>query len=241
MLTALQLNKQPSRQSLNRPPPPPPLSLQSAALPAAIPQSNIHDRLDFQVARILDDPPPRIQTVQPLHYPPSSAPHVNPSRIEQTKAQQHRRVSHDNKNDSSSTFFNKFGIYDDKRTQLNDDLKREYNEYLQSQRGVPKSKSTSQLVSSQTTNNNRHVRFESNGNVVPPWEKHENKTTAIVRSVQDLSLTTNEHTNNRSHGQVVRHADEQYIRDREAYINELHAQIRELEGRRQDLEKRTLN
>jgi hypothetical protein len=229
------LNKQTTRQPANRQPPPPQQS---------VPQNNVQDRLDFKVARILDEPPPRVQSQQP-YYPPSSPPYDNHSISEQQESyypdqqqqqQQQRRRSDDRNDDNSAAFFNKFGSYDDKRSQLKDDLKREYNEYLQSKNRVTKSKSTSQLTSPRG-NTNKRVQFQQpNGKVVAPWEKNDKKTVNNVQSMNDLSSTSNEYSTNRSRPQISRNYDEQYVQDREGYVEELHSQIRELEARRKQLE-----
>ena len=234
------LNKQPSRPQNNRPPPPQQLQQQQQQ------PSRPQDRLDFKVARILDEPPLRLPPQQSYYSPPSppppppQPPQNNYSMMDQQEAyypeQQQRRYSdEDIKNTNNSTFFNKFGAYDDKRSQLKDDLKREYNEYLQAKKGVPKSKSTSQLAPSHAGNANRRVQFQQpNGKVVAPWEKNDkNKTVKSVQSVNNIpsSSITNDYSNNRS-----RSHDEQYIQDRELYINELHSQIRELETRKRQLE-----
>ena len=230
------LNAQPARPSVQRPAPPP----QPSILP-----TNVHDRLDFKVARILDEPAPRIQHQQP-YYPSSPPPppppfmgHAIPAPMmdhaPRQQQQQFRRLSNDAHDDNPAAFFNKFGTYDDKRSQLKDDLKREYNEYLQSQKPVSKSKSTSQLVSS-SQNNSRRVQFQPDGKVVAPWEKREEKGVKNVQSLQDLSSSTVVHTTSHSYEPLSRNPNEQYIRDREEYIIELHAQIRELESRKKQLE-----
>ena len=209
------LNKQPSQQPMNRQPINPP--------------NNIQDRLDFKVARILDEPPPRIQ--QSFQPPPIAEQQMNffPEQ------QQQRRSSSDNNDNNPASFFNRFGTYDDKRSQLNNDLKREYNEYLQTQKGFPKSKSSSQLLSPRG-NSTKHVQFQqsSNGKVVAPWEKNENRSVSNIQSTNNVS--SNDYTINRSRTQPSLNHDEQFIRDREEYILELHSQIRELEGKRKQFE-----
>jgi hypothetical protein len=207
----------------------------------------VEDRLDFKVARILDESPPRVQSQQP-YFPPSPRPLTNNSFPDQQvpfySDQDQRRFINDNENDNNNTdnnqfgFFDRFGAHDEKRAQLKDDLKREYNEFLQSQRG-PKSKSTSQ-VNTARGNTTRRVRFEQNGKVVAPWEKNGNRKTQNTQSLNDISplsssRTTTQYTTNRSGSRVSDH-DEQYIRDREEYILELYEQIRELEARKRQLE-----
>jgi hypothetical protein len=231
------LNQQPSRPPNNRPPPPPPQP--------SIPPNNAHDRLDYQVARIFDDPQPRVQSQQP-YYPHPPPPSYNNNSISEQQEnyypeqqqQQQRRLSDDKNDNNSGTFFNKFGTYDDKRSQLKDDLKREYNEYLQSKKPISKSKSTSQLATSRDGPTNKRVQFQQpNGKVVAPWEKNDkNKPVKNVQSMNDLSSTPMEYSNNRSRPQMSRNPDDQHIQDREAYISELHAQIRELESRKKQLE-----
>ncbi|CAF1535648.1 unnamed protein product, partial [Adineta steineri] len=248
------LNKQPSQQPINRQttfqqpayqPPPRQQTFQS---------NDIQDRLDFKVARILDEPPPRVQQQQQQqYYPPSSPPppmnNNNNLSAEQQRQyfseqqQQQRRSSNDNTENNSASFFNRFGTYDDKRTQLKDDLKREYNEYLQAQRGLPKSKSSSQLVSPRN-NITKHVQFQqqqqqqNNNKVVAPWEKNEKRSVSNIQNTNNMSstLTSNEYTVNRSRTNTSNNHDEQYIRDREEYVLELHSQIRELESKRKQLE-----
>jgi hypothetical protein len=239
------LNNQPSRQTVNRQPPP----------RSSIPPNNVQDRLDYKVARIFDEPPPHAQSQQP-YYPSSSPPPppFNNNSIseqqenffheqQQQQQQQQRRRSYDNNDNKSATFFNKFGTYDDKRSQLKDDLKREYNEYLQSKKGVTKSKSTSQLATPRGNNTNKRVQFQEqqqqqqpNGKVVAPWEKNDKKTIKNVQSMNDLPSTSIEYSTNRPRPQISRNHDEEYIQDREEYISELHSQIRELEARRKQLE-----
>ncbi len=246
-----QLNKGSNRQQVNRQRPAPP-SLPSSSLPPPpppqfLPPNNFEERLDFKVARILDEPPPRVQSQQ-LYFPPSPPPLTGNSFFDQQQQQQQqqmsyfpepdqRRYSNDTGNGNPTTFFDRFGDHDNKRAQLKDDLKREYNEYLQSHRG-PKSKSTSQIASPRR-NTTRRVQFEQNGMVVAPWEKKDGKTMRNVQSMNDISssstMTTRDYTTNRSQSRVSRN-DEQYIRDREEYILELHDQIRELEARRRQLE-----
>lgn len=225
-----QLNKQPNRQ------PPPRSSTQP---------NNMQDRLDFKVARILDEPPPRIQS-QPPYYTPaqqSLADDFIPEQQENFYPQSNppqRRLSDDRNDGNTAAFFNKFGTYDDKRSQLKNDLKREYNEYLQSKKNISKSKSTSQLTSPRQNTNNRRVQFQQpNGKVVAPWEKNDNKTARGNQSMNDLSSTSApiDYPPNRSRPPIPRNDyDEQYIRDRESYVVELHEQIRELEARKRQLE-----
>lgn len=242
------LNKQPNRPQLNRqrpiPPslPPPP----SSYIP---PSHNPEERLDFKVARILDEPPPRIQFQQPYYSPspppftsnPYSAsplPPISQSQMPSYLDQEQRRYPANNANNNQSTFFDRFGEHESKRTQLKNDLKREYNEFLRSQR-VPKSKSTSQLASPRG-NTTRRVQFQQDGMVVAPWEKNNGRSVRTVQSMNDVStpapsMTTREYFTNRSQSRVAP-SDEQYIRDREEYILELYDQIRELEGRKRQLE-----
>ena len=239
------LNRQPSNRPAPPPPGPPP------AVQASRPVNNVEDRLDFKVARILDEPPPQ------GYYQPSSPRYANnpyPDQQasmmpEQQQQQQYRRTSNGDVGDNPEAFFNKFGTYDDKRSQLKDDLKREYNEYLQSQKRGSKSKSTSQLTSPRANNNNnnnnnntnnRRVQFQPNNKVVAPWEKGERKSVNNVQSMQDLSSTITDYPPQRSRPPDNRNQGDQYVRDREEYISELHAQIRELESKRRQLETRKL-
>ena len=242
------LNKQPNRLQLNRSRPIPPIP--PPPVPSYIPPTNPEERLDFKVARILDEPPPRIQSQQP-YYPPSPTPFptssyssplppIEPQMVSYSDQPQRRRYPGNNINDNQPTFFDRFGEHEGKRAQLKNDLKREYNEFLRSQR-VPKSKSTSQLASpSPRGNTTRRVQFQQDGMVVAPWEKNSGRTMRNVQSMDDIfssSSTTNREylTTNRSQSRVAS-TDEQYIRDREEYILELYDQIRELETRKRQLE-----
>lgn len=233
------LNKQPNRQQVNRQRPPPP-ALPPISSPQFLPPNNVEDRLDFKVARILDEPPPRIQSQQP-YFPPSPTPFPEQQQQQQSQVpyysdQQSPRALNNTGNMNQFAFFDKFGAHDEKRAQLKDDLKREYNEYLRSQQRGSKNKSTSQLASPRG-NTTRRVQFQQNGPVVAPWEKPDGKTPRNVQNINDISssTTTREYTTNRSQSRVSRN-DEQYIRDREEYILELYDQIRELEGRKRQLE-----
>ncbi|CAF0939122.1 unnamed protein product [Adineta ricciae] len=233
------LNKQSSQTSMTRPPP---VMQQPMNQPLA-PPNNVQDRLDFKVARILDEPPPRIAPQQQF-YPPPPPPMPNNQTAEHQMNfhSEQRRSSYDG-NDNPASFFNRFGAYDDKRSQLKDDLKREYNEYLQSQKGMSKSKSTSQIVSPRH-NTTKQVQFQQqqqqNGKVVAPWEKNENRSVSNTQNMNNMSstttTTTSEYIVNRSRAPTSTNHDEQFIRDREEYILELHAQIRELEQRKKQLE-----
>jgi hypothetical protein len=244
------LNKQPTRQQVTRqrtalPPPPPP--------PQYLPPNNLEDRLDFKVARILDEPPPSIQSQQ-TYFPPSPRPFTSSSFLDQQPSpppmsnyfpeqDSQRRYANNTRNNNNNnnpmTFFDKFGDHDAKRAQLKDDLKREYNEFLRSQQRVSKSKSTSQIATPRG-NTTRRVQFQENGKVVAPWEKGDGRTMRNVQSMNDISSsstipTARENRTNRSESRVAPN-DEQYIRDREEYILELYDQIRELEARKRQLE-----
>jgi len=227
------LNRQANRQ---RPAPPPPSQY--------LPRNNLEDRLDFKVARILDEPTPRVQSQQ-SYFPPSPRPFTRNSLPEQEQQmpffpdQDQRRFSNDPGNNNPTTFFDRFGAHDEKRAQLKNDLKREYNEYLRSQQRGSKSKSTSQMTTPRQ-NTTRRVQFQENGKVVAPWEKNDGKTIRNIQSMNDISsssrtITNTDYTTNRSQSRVARN-DEQYIRDREEYILELYEQIRELEARKRQLE-----
>ncbi|CAF0876383.1 unnamed protein product, partial [Didymodactylos carnosus] len=218
---------------------------------------NVNDRLDFKVARILDEPPPQRRGPGPQSAPisyqqpppqPLSLPPLPPT--EQSFEPFSRRSSGDQ---NDITFFQRFGTYDERRSQLKQDLKREYNDFLRSK----KSKSTSQL-NHDTQNeytaphdNRRRVQFNqrttrttnNNGKeVVAPWEKDErSKTIKAVQSMNDLSAYESNSSGKRSNLRNTTmdysvSTDEQYIRDRESYVLELQSQIRELEARKQQLE-----
>jgi hypothetical protein len=231
------LNKSTNRQQITRqrPAPPPllPPPLPPPPLPQLLPPDNMEDRLDFKVARILGEPSPRVQSQQP-YFPPSPSPFTANSFPEQQQQlppffpeQEQLRYSNDTGNNNRQTFFDRFGDHDEKRAQLKDDLKREYNEYLRTQQGVSKSRSTSQVPT-------RRVQFQQNGPVVAPWEKNDGRTTRNVQSLNDISSSIIA-TTNRAPSRIARN-DEQYIRDREEYILELYDQIRELEARKRQLE-----
>ncbi|CAF3312525.1 unnamed protein product [Rotaria socialis] len=244
------LNKEPNRQQVNRqqtnrqrlaaPPAPPPPPRQ----PPTLPSTNLDDRLDFKVARILNEPSPRNQSRQ-TYIPPSprpiaTSPYPESQSTSYDFEQQPRHVENDARNNTNNNqfgFFDRFGAHAEKRAQLKDDLKREYNDFLRSQHG-PKHKSTSQPVSTREKTT-RRVQFAENGKVVAPWEKNGDKKTTNVSNVNDIfssSTTTTEYTTNRARSRLSEVHDEQYIRDREEYILELYEQIRELEARRRQLE-----
>ncbi|CAF3602863.1 unnamed protein product [Rotaria sp. Silwood1] len=244
------LNKVPNRQQGNRqqlnrqrpaaPPPPPPQSF---------PSTNFEDRLDVKVNRILDEPSPRVQSQQP-YYPPSPRPIISSPFSEQQRVpldfeQERHHLSNESGNNNEFAFFDRFGNYDERRAHLKDDLKREYNEYLRSQRSVSKNKSTSQAASSRG-NTTRRVQFQQDGMVVAPWEKTDTKTAKNFPNTNDMflsssSTTAREYTTNRSRSRLSQDHDEQYIRDREEYILELYEQIRELEARKRQLELESSN
>lgn len=239
------LNKQPSQAPMNRPPafqPPPQQFNHPPPRQSSLPPSNIEERLDFKVARILDEPPPRLPPQPSFHPPPPPPPPPafpnNPGVEPMNFFPEQRRFSNESNEDNSASFFSRFGAYDDKRSQLNHELKREYNEYLQSRRGVTKSKSSSQLVSPRG-NASRHVQFQQQGGkVVAPWERNDGRSAASAQHVNNVSstVTTTEYAVNRSRAPTSIHHDEQFIRDREEYILELQSQIRELELRRKQME-----
>jgi hypothetical protein len=228
------LNKTSNRQPVNQQHAPPP--------PQSLPPNNLEDRLDFKVARILDQRSPRVQSQQ-AYFPPSPPPPFPGSSFREQQQQQapffpeqQHHSSNDTGGDNPMTFFDRFGAHDEKRSQLKEDRKREYNEYLRSQQRGSKNKSTSQIATPRG-NTTRRVQFQDDGLVVAPWNKNDGRTTNNVHNTNDLSstVTSTEYTTNRSRSQVSQN-DEQYIRDREEYILELYSQIRELEARRLQLE-----
>jgi len=239
------LNRQTNRQQMNRQRPAPPPTRQY------LPPNNMEDRLDFKVARILDEPSPRVQSQQPYfppsprvqaqqpYFPPSPSPFTGSSFPDQqtpfVSDREQRRFPNDTRNNNEFAFFDKFGAHEEKRAQLNNDLKREYNEYLRSQQGISKSRATSQ-VATPRGNTTRRVQFQQTGTVVAPWEKNDGKTPRNIQNMNDTSSSiTTEYTTNQSRSRVSRN-DEQYIRDREEYILELYDQISELEARKRQLE-----
>ncbi|CAF1364114.1 unnamed protein product [Didymodactylos carnosus] len=210
---------------------------------------NVRNQLDAKVTRIHDDSPaqrhPQHASIS-YQQPPLPPP---PPPIDQS----FESFSHHSPSDQNDiTFFERFGTYDERRSQLKQDLKREYNDFLRSK----KSKSTTQLNretqngNTTTRDNRKRVQFnqrtistkDNDTGVVAPWEKDErSRSIQNVQSMNDLS--TFESNSNmrhpRSHNTTTDYSvltDEQYIRDREAYVLELHSQIRELEGRKQQLE-----
>lgn len=233
------LNKQPIRRQLNQQRPLPPIYSPRSSY---IPSNNPEERLDVQVARILDEPPPRIHPQQPYYSPSppplnSPLPPISQSQMPSYSDQDQRRYPANNANNNQSTFFDRFGEHEGKRAQLKTDLKREYNEFLRSQR-MSKSKSTSQLALP-PGNTPRRVQFQQDGMVVAPWEKNNGRSMRNVQSMNDIStsssLTAREYIPNRASSRVTS-TDEQYVRDREEYILELYDQIRELEARKRQLE-----
>lgn len=235
------LNKGPNRQQANRARPP--AALHPPTLPPP-PQSftptNFEDRLDVKAARILNEPSPRVKSQQ-TYIPPSPRPLIATPFPEQqpfsfAPEEEQRNFPNENGRSNPFAFFDRFGNHEETRAQLKDDLKREYNDYLRSQR-IPKSKSTSKR-GSPSGHVTRRVKFQENGKVVAPWEKNDKKTTANLSNINDVSssLTTSEYTTNRTRSRFSEVHDEQYIRDREEYILELYDQIRELEARKRQLE-----
>ena len=244
------LSKAPSRQQVNRqrpappppPPPPPPASLlPPPPAPQTVPPINVEDRLDLKVARILDEPSPRVHSEQP-YYPPTSRPFTSNSFPEEQSVgfiseRDPRHFTSRSEGDNQFSFFDNFGRHDEKRAQLKDDLKREYNEFLRSEKNTPKNKSLSQAAASRR-NTTRHVRFSQGGIVVAPWEKNGSKKQQSLVNTNNMPppSRTAEPTVNRSLSRISEIPDEQYIRDREEYILELYEQIRELEARKRQLE-----
>ena len=155
------------------------------------------------------------------------------------ESQRTRRFSSSTAPDNPLTFYDKFGTYDEKRAQLKDDLKREYNDYLQSQRGTPRRKATAGVISS-GARSNRRVQFQGDPTVIAPWEKDGSKTTRSNQNFNDFSSTngmsTAEYITSSSRSRLLQEHDERYIRDREEYIIELENQIYELETRKRQIE-----
>lgn len=238
------LNKTNGRPANNRSRPVPPRSRPPPPPPRA--PEPVESRLDFQVARMLDEPSPRLISQQGGYIPPSSrSPYPPPNSYSEQQQPYYddspraRRFSNGTAPDNQSTFYDKFGTYDGKRSQLKDDLKREYNEYLQSQRGAPRRKTTAGPVSS-GARSSRRVQFQGDPTVIAPWEKDGSKSSRSNQNYNDApssnSMSTAEYITNSSRWRLLQEHDEQYIRDREEYIIELENQIYELEARKRQIE-----
>jgi len=219
------LRQRPVPVSLRLPPPAP--SSQSRYTSP----NSLEDRLDFKVARILDERPP----------PANTFPEQSLSPIPYYPEQEPLNYSNDMPANNRMTFFDRFGAHDEKRARLKEDLKREYNDFLHSQR-TPRGRAASQAAPPQG-NTTRRVQFTENGKVVAPWEKGGKNSIRNSQSMNDVSssysattTTTARDYGNNQIGSVVARTDEQYIRDREEYILELYDQIRELEARKRQLE-----
>ena len=238
------LNKTNGRPANNRSRPMPPRS-RPLPPPPPRPLEPVESRLDFQVARMLDEPSPRLISQQGGYIPPSSrSPYPPASYPEQQQpyyedSPRTRRFSNGTAPDNQSTFYDKFGTYDERRSQLKDDLKREYNEYLQSQQGAPRRKATAGPVSS-GARSSRRVQFQGDPTVIAPWEKDGSKSSRSNQNYNDVSssngISTAEYITNSSRSRLLQEHDEQYIRDREEYIIELENQIYELETRKRQIE-----
>lgn len=175
------------------------------------------NRLDVQVSRILEEPSPRLQPTRQGYVPPSPRPPIDD------------QIS--SRSDNQVTFFDSFGTYDEKRAQLKQDLKREYNDFLRNQDG---NRTNRKNIKTSTTRsvNNRRVQFKADPTVIAPWEKDGER-----RLDETFSSSVTEYGIDRSLFTVARE-DEAYVRAREEYILELYEQVRELEERRRLLELR---
>jgi len=254
------INQPSNRQEANyqrpAPAPPPP--------PPPPPPNDSGDQSNVQVAQVLGETSPRMQTEQPFYSSSSVAPFASSSFMEQ---QDQQNFSNDDPNKNYYSFFDRFGTHDEVRARLNNDLKREYNEYLQSLQNMAKRKATSQMATS-GGNTTRRVQFKQDRIVASPRQQTDRRavhnthsmndisssrtihgtqsmndlstgrTMHNVQSMNDLSSTAlTELASNRARARLVQQESEQYIRDREEYILELYQQIYELEARIRHLEK----
>ncbi|UJR14083.1 hypothetical protein I4U23_001079 [Adineta vaga] len=176
--------------------------------------------------------------------------------------QQEQPFSTDEQTKSYFAFFDRFGQHDQVRARLNNDLKREYNEYLQSLHNMARRKA--QQMNTPRGNVTRRVQFQQGQTIGGSQDQRKihnahsmndisssrgmqnsqsmsdvSSGTSIhnVHSMNDLSSTvTSELAGNRARARLVQQHSEQYIRDREEYILELYEQIYELEARIRQLE-----
>jgi hypothetical protein len=242
------INQPSNRQEANyqqpapAPPPPP---------PPPPPPNGSGDQSNVQMA----------QVEQPFYSSSSVAPFASSSFMEQ------QEFSNDDPNKNYYSFFDRFGTHDEVRARLNNDLKREYNEYLQSLQNMAKRKATSQMATSRG-NTTRRVQFKQDRIFPSPRQQTDRRAVHNAHSMNDISSTRTIHgtqsmndlstgttmhnvqsmddlsstaltelASNRARARLVQQESEQYIRDREEYILELYQQIYELEARIRHLEK----
>lgn len=237
------LNKTNNRTAANQtrrgrptpaPPPPPPPPAPRFAEP-------LDNRLDYQVARILDAPSPRTLP-DPNMFPPSPrSPFPDPqqrmySSSDETRSRQQMT---DTTSENRLAFFDSFGTYDEKRAKLREDRNREYNEFLRSKDAAQRNKSNVKSTTARS-NQTRRVQFQGDPTVIAPWEKDGKRTARNTQTFEETSSTvgisTEEYIRGRPKPKPMPDPDEEYIRAREEYILELYAQIRELEERKRLLE-----
>ncbi|CAF1386657.1 unnamed protein product [Adineta steineri] len=110
-----------------------------------LPLNHLSDQSIVQDMQFSQEQSPRLQSQQ-SNYLSSSPPFPNSSRMDQHQGQQ---FSNDNTTKSYFSFFDRFGTHDEVRSRLNDDLKREYNEYLQSLQNMTKKRTSEMIAPSQ--------------------------------------------------------------------------------------------
>ncbi|CAF0921033.1 unnamed protein product [Adineta ricciae] len=245
------MNKQSSRQQQAQaqpppPPPPPPAPQPPPPASTAEPPNN-----DGQFG----DASSYLQFQQSTYFP------NNPSMDHQ----QDQLFATDDQTKSYFSFFDRFGEHDLVRARLNNDLKREYNDYLHSLQNMARNKTAQMSVmATPRGTTTRRVQFQQGHSVsgskdqraihnahsmndISSSQTIQNSQSMSdlssgssmhnVHSMHDLSTTaTSELAANRARARSLQQHSEQYIRDREAYILELYEQIYELEARIRQLE-----
>ena len=179
------INNPSYRQETNhqRPPPPPP-----PPPPQSLPLNNSGEQSDVMTAQVLNEPSPRVQTQ------PSTAPFASSSFIEQHEEQ---NFPNDDPNKNYFGFFDRFGTHDQVRARLNNDLKREYNEYLQSLQDMAKRKVASQIATPRG-NTTRRVQFQQNQIFTSPQQQTDRKTIHNAHSMSDISSSKSIHNSTQS-------------------------------------------
>lgn len=203
----------------------------------------IENRLDFQVARILEEPSPRLPSSQSYVPPSGPSPYISartpqplaapPPYIDSDRSP---RFADNPQSDDRVTFFDSFGNYAEKRAQLKEDLKREYNEFIRNKEGEQRNRKALKTSSSRSLNN-RRVQFKADPTVIAPWERDGNRSARNTQSIEDGFFQQNTEPSVSRSTLRIANEDETYIRAREEYILELYEQIQELEERRRLMER----